>query len=68
MQNEREDQGNGLPGGDVRPESQTIHREPSPHQANQPTISDDLLFIACAIPILMSTCSAWNQVPGVIAR
>jgi hypothetical protein len=36
--------------------------------ANQPRISDDLPFIACAIPILMSTCSAWNQVPGVIAR
>jgi len=36
--------------------------------ANQLRISDDLLFIACAIPILRSICSAWNQVPGVIAR
>src|ERR1700722_5809014 len=39
MQNEREDHGNGLPAGDVRPEPEPINREPPSQHANPPAIS-----------------------------
>ncbi len=39
MQNEREDHGNGLPGGDVRTEPEAMNREQPPHHANPPSIS-----------------------------
>ncbi len=39
MQNEREDQGNGLPAADVRPEPPPPSRDPSPAQANLTAIS-----------------------------
>ena len=39
MQNEREDQGNGLPAADVRPEPQSTNRDPPPPHGTPPAIS-----------------------------